>query len=206
MITVLTSGRGGESGLLAARSGMRRVEWPAAAKVCVHIWRSGLREVSDMQVTSISDRSPLPFMFRNNRGKVPSPLVTEGLLCGCSHAALHKTNIVQEDFQELERNMELFGCSLQTDMRKRFIFWRECEVKFAHAQALRRTLFWKTVGESTCELTSHVMQARAVTFSLLGWKFLSWQHELLTVALRFHSTRKIDACVILSYFYSSKMS
>lgn len=119
MITVLTSGRGRESGLLAARRGMRRVpaEWPAAAKVCVNIWRCGLREISDMQVTSVSDRSPFPFMFRNNRGKVPSPVVSEGLLYGCSHVALHKTNIVQEDFQELERNMELFGCSLQTDMR-----------------------------------------------------------------------------------------
>lgn len=118
--------------------------------------------------------------------------------------SLNPTNIVQEDFQELEKNMELFCCSLQTDMRKRFIFWRECEVKFVHAQALRHTLFWKTVGKLTCELTSHVR--RAARFSSLGWKFLSWQYELLTTALRFHSTREIDVHVILSYFYSDKMS
>lgn len=47
MITVLTSGRGGESGLLAARSGMRRVEWPAAAKVCVE---GSLRHASDLRL------------------------------------------------------------------------------------------------------------------------------------------------------------
>lgn len=144
---------------------------------------------------------PLSLCFATAEEKYPAQLyqsVAVRLL------PFNATNIVQEDFQELEKNMELFCCSLQTDMRKRFILWRECEVKFVHAQVLRHTLFWKTVGKLTCELTSHVR--RAVTFSSLGWKFLSRQYELLTTALCFHSTREIDAHVILSYFYSSKMS
>lgn len=96
--------------------------------------------------------------------------------------------------------------SLQTDMRKRFIFWRECEVKFVHAQAVRCTLFWKTVGKLPYELTSHVMQMRAVTLSLLGWKFLLKQYELLSLALCFHNTRETDAQLILSEIHSNKMS
>lgn len=73
-----------------------------------------------MQLTPISDRSPIPSLFCNSRGKSPPPPAVPGRFAARLLpfiAALHKTNIVQEDFQELERNTELFGRSPPTNTR-----------------------------------------------------------------------------------------
>lgn len=75
-------------------------------------------------------------------------------------------NIVQDYFQELEYNMELFW-STQTDTRKRFMFWRECKVKFVHALVLQHTNTHLWIY-SACKAS----KARAITLSFLCWKFL----------------------------------
>lgn len=75
-------------------------------------------------------------------------------------------NIVQDYFQELEYNMQLFW-STQTDTRKRFMFWRECTVKFVHALVLQHTNTHLWIY-SACKAS----KARAITLSFLCWKFL----------------------------------
>ena len=110
------------------KGGMRRL----SAEQPGQTWRPGgsfryasKRFVEKLDNTPLLSVPPLPFLFyvsqQPRKSTKPSVRYQGVAVCLLSfNAALHKTNIVQEDLQELEKNMELFLLfrSLQTDMRK----------------------------------------------------------------------------------------
>lgn len=85
--------------------------------------------------------SHLPFQYILLQSSKEQPAhcqVSEAVRLFLFKAASYKTNIVQEAFQELEKNIK-FSCSLDPTIltqRGGFMFCRECEVTPVHEHAL----------------------------------------------------------------------
>lgn len=105
---------------------------------------------------SLTGLAPSPFLplcfATNRRGNASCVCCNDRNLCAVRLlsfiAALHKRNIEQVVFQELERNTELFGCSLQTDTRERRRRWRgDLSSQGGGPWGVRLRLFSRTCSE-----------------------------------------------------------
>lgn len=162
MIWLCTSHDLWESGLLAhLRENKKRSDLSLGIDICVSVaWRHATLcfwlFLFSHSVCYTTTEEKYPSQCQVSVSCCTSALILFGLT----------QNIVQDYFQELEYNMELFW-STQTDTRKRFMFWRECTVKFVHALVLQHTNTHLWIY-SVCKAS----KARAIALSFLCWKFL----------------------------------